>query len=255
MILAAHGVTVGRRLLGAELALEPGQVTAICGPNGAGKSTLLGALAGLIAPDGGEVRLDDRPLGVFPARERAKAIGYLPQTPELAWDLDVATLAGLGRLPWRSSAAEDRAAITEALAALDLTKLSVRPLSRLSGGERARALLARVLAGRPRWVLADEPLAALDLAHQAALLERFRALAASGVGVVAVLHDLAMARNHADRVIVLDRGRVVADGAPGEALSSERLASVWGVDASWISAPEEPTGSALIWRPSPGAPS
>ena len=132
MILAAHGVTVGRRLLGAELALEPGQVTAICGPNGAGKSTLLGALAGLIAPDGGEVRLDDRPLGVFPARERAKAIGYLPQTPELAWDLDVATLAGLGRLPWRSSAAEDRAAITEALAALDLTKLSVRPLSRLS---------------------------------------------------------------------------------------------------------------------------
>ena len=251
MILAAHGVTVGQRLLGAELALEPGQVTAICGPNGAGKSTLLAALAGLVAADAGEVRLDDRPLALLPPRDRARAIGYLPQAPELAWDLDVATLAGLGRLPWRGSAAEDRAAVAAALAALDLAALARRRLSRLSGGERARALLARVLAGRPRWVLADEPLAALDLAHQAALLERLRALADGGAGVVAVLHDLALARNHADRVVVLDLGRVVADGAPGEALSPERLASVWGVEARWLSEPGKPGRFALVWRPSP----
>ena len=243
MTLALHGGTVSGRLDDATLELRPGEITAICGPNGAGKSTLLTVLAGLLAPGAGTASLDGAPLATIPARSRAQAIGYLPQNAEIAWEIDVATLAGLGRLPWRSSPADDRAARSEALVATDLVPLASRPMSKLSGGERARALLARVLAGKPRWVLADEPLAALDLAHQAALLRTFRALASEGVGVVLVLHDLARAMNGADRVVVLDKGRIVADGPPPLALSGEQIARTWGVRAEWIG---EPGSRALL---------
>jgi iron complex transport system ATP-binding protein len=126
--------------------------------------------------------------------------------------------------------------VDAALTALDLHDLASRPLSRLSGGERARALLARVLAGTPRWLLADEPLAALDLAHREALAAMLRAQAAQGTGVVIVLHDLALAMNHADRVVVLDAGRIVADGTPAQALSPEILRAVWHVPARWVEA-------------------
>ena len=234
MTLALNDVTVTGRIEHATLNLRPGEITAICGPNGAGKSTLLAVLAGLLTPDLGTATLDGGPLAAVPARLRAQSIGYLPQNAEVAWDIDVATLAGLGRLPWRTSPTEDRAAVAEALAATDLTTLVRRPISKLSGGERARALLARVLAGKPRWILADEPLAALDLAHQSALLRTFRALADDGVGVVLVLHDLARAMNGADRALVLEQGRVVADGPPAQGLSSEQLIQTWGVSARWI---------------------
>ncbi len=237
MTLAARDLSIAGRLDSVSATLRPGEVTAICGPNGAGKSTLLAALAGLLAPDGGAVMLDGAPLARLSARERARALGYLPQTAEVAWDIDVATLAGLGRLPWRTSAAEDAAAVAGALAALDLDHLAARPVSQLSGGERARALLARVLAGGPRWILADEPLASLDLAHQAALLDRFRKLADAGVGVLLVLHDLARAHNRADRVLVLENGGLIADGVPGEALSEAVIAKVWGVKARWVGDP------------------
>ena len=120
------------------------------------------------------------------------------------------------------------------MAALDLEGLADRPLSRLSGGEKARALLARVLAGEPRWILADEPLAALDLAHQLSLLGHLRRAADGGAGVVLVLHDLALAMNHADRVLVLDHGAVAADGPPEQALAADVLARVWGVPARWL---------------------
>ena len=237
MTLAISDVTVAGRIDHATLELRPGKITAICGPNGAGKSTLLAVLAGLLPPDWGTATLDRGPLAAVPARLRAQSIGYLPQVAEVAWDIDVATLAVLGRLPWRTSPEEDRAAIADALTATDLTALAHRPLSQLSGGERARALLARVLAGKPRWILADEPLAALDLAHQSALLRTFRTLADDGVGVVLVLHDLARAMNGADRAVVLEQGRVVADGPPEQALSSEQLIQTWGVSARWIGEP------------------
>ena len=237
MTLEARDLSIAGRIDSVSATLRPGQVTAICGPNGAGKSTLLEALAGLLEPDGGAVTLDGALLAQLPSRARAQALGYLPQTAEIAWDIDVATLVGLGRLPWRTSAGEDAAAVAGALAALDLDHLAPRPVSQLSGGERARALLARVLASAPRWVLADEPLASLDLAHQAALLHRFRELAGTGIGVLLVLHDLARARNRADRVLVLENGRLVADGVPGEALSEAVIAKVWGVEARWLGEP------------------
>jgi iron complex transport system ATP-binding protein len=222
--LAARDLTLRDRLTAVSAALVPGQITAICGPNGAGKSTLLQALAGLIEPSSGTVALG----------------GYLPQVGEIAWDLSVAALAGLGRLP-RGDTGE--AQVAAALAAVDLAHLAHRPVSTLSGGERARALLARVLAGEPGWILADEPLAALDLAHQLALVAHLRDAARQGTGVVLVLHDLALAMNHADRVMVLDRGTLAADGPPAEALAEATIARVWGVAARWLG---EPGARALV---------
>ncbi|PTR12309.1 MULTISPECIES: ABC transporter ATP-binding protein [unclassified Novosphingobium] len=234
MDLVADALTMVGRLRDVRVGLSPGRLTAICGPNGAGKSTLLSALAGLEQPDGGHVLLGQHRLAELTARERAIAIGYLPQAGEVAWNVTVETLVRLGRLPHRTPMRIDAAATMAALQALDLTGLAGREVGTLSGGERARALLARVLAGQPRWILADEPLAALDLAHQQALLAHFRRLAGQGVGVVVVLHDLALAMNHADHVIVLDRGTVAANGAPHLALAEGVLAGVWGVKARWV---------------------
>lgn len=233
-MLAGTELALGQRLRGVSATLHPGEVTAICGPNGAGKSTLLACLAGLLAADAGAVALDDQPLASLPPRARAQAIGFLPQCPEVAWDVSVATLVGLGRLPWGD---RDMAAIGAALSAMELDNLRDRPVSRLSGGERARALMARVLAGQPRWLLADEPLANLDLAHQLTLLSRLRAEADAGRGVVLVLHDLAQAINHADRVLVLEGGKLVEDGPPETALAAAVIARVWGVQAEWLGTP------------------
>ena len=182
--------------------LERGQLTAICGPNGAGKSSLLMALAGLLAPAAGSVALDGTPLAAMHPRGRAQRIGYLPQDGEVAWDVAVENLVRLGRLPHRD---RGEAAVEAAIAALDLGHLRHRPVSRLSGGERARALLARVLAGEPQWILADEPLAALDLAHQQALLRHLRAAAAQGAGVVVVLDR---------RIVTRGYGRVLLRSLP-----------------------------------------
>ncbi len=237
MSLAAQNLCLAGRLGGVSLTLNPGEVTAICGPNGAGKSSLLSCLSGLLLPERGALALDGTPLNAMPPRERARALGYLPQQGEMAWDLSVETLAALGRLPWNTGAAADRAAVDAALLALDLERFRDRPMSQLSGGEQARALLARVLAGQPRWLLADEPLANLDLAHQLALLAQFRTLAGQGAGVVLVLHDLAQAMNHADRVVVLDGGVVAADGPPDLALSEAMIEQVWKVQARWLGVP------------------
>lgn len=245
MTLRAHNLSLPGRVDQVSLDLRPGEVTAIVGPNGAGKSSLLACLAGLITPEDGSVHLDGSSLTQLSARMRARAVGYLPQTPEIAWDVTVETLVSLGRLPWRSAPlhaaqatpAQDRNAIDAAMEAMDLAALCNRPVSRLSGGERARVLAARVLAGEPEWILADEPLANLDLSHAAALMRLFRAEADKGRGVALVLHDLATAINKADRVIVLDRGRVAADDVADAALTPDLISRVWGVRASWMGAP------------------
>ncbi len=237
MTVSAEDLRLGNRLRGVSLTLRQGEVTAICGPNGAGKSSLLTALAGILPLDGGSVRLDNDLLADLDPSDRARRVGYLPQQAELAWDLSVEVLAGLGRLPWNLGAEADRAAIDRALADMQLSDFRERPLSRLSGGERARAMLARVLAGEPCWLLADEPLANLDLAHQLTLLRHFRKLAGQGLGVALVLHDLAQAMNHAGRVVVLQDGCVAADGPPEEALSIDVIDRVWGVRGRWLGDP------------------
>ncbi|MEE4450676.1 ABC transporter ATP-binding protein [Novosphingobium resinovorum] len=242
--LAAIGLGVPGRLDDISLSVHGGEVTAICGPNGAGKSTLLSCLAGLVTPEAGVVAMGTRPMRAIPARERGQCIGYLPQAPEIAWDVTVEVLASLGRLPWGDVGARTgKAAIDAAIATMDLAALRHRPVTRLSGGERARALMARVLATDPAWLLADEPLANLDIAHGLSLMRRLRDQARQGRGVVLVLHDLAMAMNYADRVIVLHRGRVAADGEAARALDIAVVREVWKCSARWLG---EPGARALL---------
>jgi iron complex transport system ATP-binding protein len=210
----------------------PGRVTAVLGPNGAGKSSLLGCLAGLHTPSAGTVRLDGTDRARADPRTLARRIGYLPQTAEVHWDIDVATLVGLGRFPhrqrWGTTAADD-AAVATAMAATDVAGLATRTVNTLSGGERGRVLLARVLAGAPDWLIADEPLASLDPAHQLDVLERLRAIAAAGAGVVVVLHDLNQAARVADDVLLLRGGRVLGHGAAEAVLVPEAIAATYGV--------------------------
>ncbi len=230
-MLQAQHLILPARLDDVSAVLRPGEITAIVGPNGAGKSSLLACLAGLLAPSGGTVLLGEASLSGLSPQARAQAIGYLPQSPEVAWDVSVETLVALGRLPWRD---RDAAAIDAALATMELDDLRLRPVSRLSGGERARALMARVLAGGPRWILADEPLANLDLAHQQTLLQVLREQARAGAGVVMVMHGLAEAMNHADRVLVLFEGHLLADGPPEAVLDQKAIRRAWGIEAKWL---------------------
>lgn len=231
MTLSAHDLVLDDRLAHVSAMFEPGGITAICGPNGAGKSTLLEMLAGLLYPDAGMVTLNGSDLtGVTPS-DRARRLGYLPQEHAIAWDVPVRRLVELGRLPHRDCRKEP---VEAALNALDIEHLAERRAQSLSGGETARVLLARVLAGEPDWILTDEPLAALDLAHQAALMRHLRREADNGAGVVIVLHDLAQAMNNADRVVVLDKGRIAFNGPPIDALSENAIFKVWGVRTKWL---------------------
>jgi iron complex transport system ATP-binding protein len=238
-IEAASVSLAGRQVLDTVSAdLTPGRITAILGPNGAGKSSLIKAMAGLIVPRGGTVTLDGRDVARIEPRERARLIGYLPQDGAAAWNIGAAELVALGRLPHRSpfagAAAEDEAAVTRALAATETTGLAARAVGELSGGERARVLLARVLAGEPRWLLADEPLASLDPAHQLDILDRLRGVARDGAGVVIVLHDLGHAASVADDVLLLKEGRVAAFGPVAEVLTERRVAEVFDVKVRWV---------------------
>ncbi len=233
--VAGLGVKLdGRRVLDrVDAVLRPGRVTAILGPNGAGKSTLLKAMAALLVPDKGTVTLVGRALATFDPRERARLIGYLPQEARVHWDLRVRELVALGRVAHRSPFAApgpaDHAAIDAAMRVTATTEFADRGIATLSGGERARVLLARVLAGEPAWLLADEPLASLDPAHQLDLLDQLRTVAASGRGVAVVLHDLLHAGRIADDVLLLQHGRVVAYGPTAQVLTAETLGRVFDI--------------------------
>lgn len=211
-----------------------GKLSAILGPNGAGKSTLLGCLAGLLRPDNGSAMVGDTPVQAMPAKVRARKIGFLPQSAETHWAVSAETLVALGRHPhqrgWGISPA-DRTAIDAAMQATRTTEFAARPVTELSGGERARVLMARVLAGEPDWILADEPLANLDPGYQIDMLTLLRAEADKGGGVIAVLHDLQYAARFADHIVMLHQGRVFAQGYPADVLTTDNLAAVYGIDA------------------------
>jgi iron complex transport system ATP-binding protein len=226
----------GRRVLDAiDVTLGGGALIGVIGPNGAGKSTLARALLGLLAPDTGNVTLDGADVSGLASGMLARQVAYLPQSYAVHWPLSVARLVGLGRLPhlgpFSRIAPVDQEAIAAALRDTDTEHLAHRTATELSGGERARVMLARALATGAPALIADEPLTALDPGHQLEIMALLQAQARAGMLVVVVLHDLGLAARFCDRLLLLDGGRLVADGAPGDVLTDAALAQVYGITA------------------------
>jgi iron complex transport system ATP-binding protein len=228
----ALSITLGKQHVveALTLSLQRGRVTAILGANGAGKTSLLRAIAGLVPPSAGSISIDGTPITALSLPERARRLGYLPQNGQPAWALTVRELVALGRLPHRSPFAAlspgDEVAIDAAMAQTDVKHLADRTVDTLSGGEKARAKFARVLAAETDWILADEPLANLDPPHQVDWLEQVHCLLAQGTTVVSVLHEIGMAL-HADDVVVMQDGRVVHHGACADEATQRAIESVF----------------------------
>ena len=233
-VSALRVTLAGRRAVdGASLKVRPGELVGLIGPNGAGKSTLMRACLGLV-PSEGVVRLGGLELSRLSSRERARAAAFLPQEREIGWPISVAVLVALGRAPHRrlgGPSATDQAAVAAAMARAEVAHLADRPATELSGGERARVLIARALAQDAPLLVADEPAAGLDPAHQIGLMEVLRGLAREGRGALVSLHELGLAAGFCDRLVVMEAGRTVAEGAPEAVLTPELLARVYGVRA------------------------
>ena len=235
----ATAVLGGRKVLDAvDLVVAPGELVALVGPNGAGKSSAVRALAGLLPLSAGEARLGDAAVPALSAQERAHRAAYLPQERRIAWNLPAIEVAALGApfLAPAEALGRARAALEE----VEAGHLAERGVAEMSGGERARVLLARALATEAAALLVDEPIAGLDPEAQLMVLERLKARAAKGQAVLVSLHDLALAARYADRAVVLDAGRVAADGPPVSALSPEVLRGVFGLAARWVDGPDGP---------------
>lgn len=215
--------------------LAGGELVGLVGANGAGKSTLMRAMAGLIEPAAGRVRLDGVELHRQPRRRRARLLAYLPQGAPCHWPLAVERLVALGRLPhlqpWQRPGRADRAAVARAMEQADVTAFARRDAQSLSGGERARVMLARALAGEPALILADEPIAGLDPSHQLGVMQTLQRRSRGGVGVLVSLHDLGLAARFCDRVLLLHQGRLLADGPPASVFEADRLAAAFQIEA------------------------
>ncbi|WP_406412275.1 heme ABC transporter ATP-binding protein [Streptomyces halstedii] len=242
------GIRLGRRqvLDAVDLTARAGEVVALVGPNGAGKSTLLAALAADLPAGSGEIRVDGRPAAAWSPPELALRRAVLPQSAALSFPFPVEDVVRMGRAPWAGTAKEDEddVAVASAMEATEVTRFAARPFSALSGGERARVALARVLAQRAPLLLLDEPTAALDLRHQELVLRICRERAAAGDAVVVVLHDLGLAAAYADRAVVLRDGRVAVDGPPAEVFTGELLGEVYRQPVEVF--PHPRTGAPLV---------
>lgn len=252
MSLSLRDLTVrrGGRVVVDRVSLEvaPGSFVGLIGPNGAGKTTLMRAALGLIAAEG----VSD--LAALPPARRARRAAWLPQAREIAWPIPVEPLVRLGRRTDPDRRA-DGPAVAEAMAAMEVTHLRDRPATELSGGELARVLIARLLAQRTPLILADEPVAGLDPAHQFAVMALFSRLAAEGRTVIASIHDLTLAARFCERLVLMGAGgRIVADGPPADVLTPERLQQVFGVGGSFLPTPAGPVFVTLPPPPSSPAP-
>jgi len=234
---SAVSVTLGGRtvLNDISLSLPAGHLVALVGPNGAGKTTLLRALAGLL-PSRGEIVVGGDALSALSLRERARRFAYLPQGHVVHWPLPARDIVALGRYPHGATdparlTPADTEAVKRAMQATDVVEFSERRVTELSGGERSRVALARVLAVEAPVILADEPTSSLDPRHQIDVMKSLRAAADQGVLVIVVTHDLGLAARFADTVLVLSDGRLVSQGAPVEALSEQVMAEVFRISA------------------------
>ncbi len=222
------GVTV---LDGVSLEVRPGEVLCLVGPNGAGKSTLLGVLSGERRPARGTVTVGERDLGSIRPSALARLRSVLTQENAVSFPFRVVEVVAMGRAPWARTVEgrDDVRAVTDAMDAADIRHLATRRYTALSGGERARVSLARVLAQGAGTVFLDEPTASLDLRHQEEVMRIARDLAAEGRAVVVVLHDLSLASAYADRLALIAQGRLEAIGSPAEVLTEERIERVYGL--------------------------
>jgi iron complex transport system ATP-binding protein len=226
---------------GVSFSVAEGECVGLIGPNGAGKTTLLRAALGLLPAEGRSS------LAALPPRARARAAAWLPQAREVAWPVTVQTLVALGRTPHlgpRGPGEADRTAVDRALTRMGLESYRDRDATQLSGGEQARVLIARALAQETPLLIADEPIAGLDPAAQIRTMEVFARLAAEGHAVIAALHDLGLAARHCTRLVMLSRGRLVADGPPEAVLTEANLAAVFGLRAH-----VERTAEGLVVQP------
>lgn len=232
-----------RILEGIDFELRAGEVMAVLGTNGAGKSTLLATLTGELPAASGRVVFAGRALSDWSATERARRLAVLPQTSTLAFPFASEEVVAMGRLPHESGLERDTQIVEEAMRAADVWPLRGRNYLTLSGGERQRVHLARVLAQLGDTVdaclLLDEPTASLDLAHQQVALAQARSLAQTGAAVLVILHDLNLAARYADRIMLLDRGRMAVLGSPWEVLERERIQTIFGVHVSVVRHPQQ----------------
>ncbi len=224
-------------LAGVSAAFATGEVIVLAGPNGAGKSTFLETLSGELHPSDGEIRLDGQPLSALSLEQRARLRAVLPQRAGVAFDFTVRQVAEMGLHPHGIAAAGalGKRLVDEAITDMDLRRLADRPVTRLSGGEQQRAHIARTLVqarGMERpLLLLDEPTGGLDYRHQYALSDVLRNAARAGATIIVSLHDLSLAARIADRLILLESGRIIADGPPAVLLTADRIATLYGLDS------------------------
>ncbi|WP_146344072.1 ABC transporter ATP-binding protein [Phaeobacter marinintestinus] len=218
--------------------VQAGECIGLIGPNGAGKTTLLRAALGLLAADG------KSSLAALPAHDRARQVAWMPQAREIAWPVSVETLIALGRIPHLPRGSklrhEDQVAIDAAINRMGLDAYRLRTATQLSGGEQARVLIARALAQDTPLLIADEPIAGLDPANQIATMDVFSGLARDGHSVLVSIHDLGLAARHCTRLLMINRGRLVADGPPAQVLTPENVEQVFGVSAFFQHTPDGP---------------
>ncbi len=229
VVADAVGYRVGSAELlhGVSLVVKPGEVVVLVGPNGAGKSTLMQVLAGDLVATAGSVMLDGKPIGSYRAHDLALRRAVLPQQSLLQFAFTVREVVEMGRSPHDDTHDEMVVAVESALAATEMIPFAGRVYPSLSGGEKARAQLSRVLAQSAPLLLLDEPTAALDLRHQQHVMDIARDIASDGGSVIAVVHDLNLAAGTADRIVLLDRGTIAADGSPWEVMQQSLLSEVY----------------------------